>query len=69
MTKRKINITKRKKEILELLAEGYGDKEIAEELVITTNTAKTHIAQMFNMCQVNNRATLVAWGFRNGYLE
>ena len=42
------NLTKREKEVAHLLANGKGDKEIAEELMIESSTAKDHCESISN---------------------
>lgn len=62
-------ITERRKEILELIAEGYNMSQIAERLSIGKATVKTHISEMFLKYRLSNQRELVAWGFRNGVLK
>ncbi len=62
-------ITKRKKEIMELVAEGYKDKEIAEKLIVSPATVKSHLTALFQMLGISTRSELVTWGFRNGILK
>lgn len=49
------SITRREAEILELLAEGARDKEIAEKLDIAENTVKKHVQNILRKLHVNNR--------------
>lgn len=57
MNKEKIypKITLRKREILELLAQGYTDNEISMELHISINTVKTHLKQIYKTLEAKNR--------------
>ena len=48
-------LTEREKEILDLLAQGYLYKEIAEELFISKLTVKKHIHNIYEKLQVQNR--------------
>lgn len=57
--KRKNNITSREAEILELLAEGARDRDIAEKLGIAENTAKKHMQNILRKLHVNNRSAAV----------
>jgi len=52
-------LTKREKQILQLLAEGRKSAAIAEELFISPLTVKTHRATLLHKFQVNNIVTLV----------
>ena len=42
MVQKKIELSSRESEILQLIYEGYTDNEIAEELSISPNTVRTH---------------------------
>lgn len=53
-------LTEREREVLELLAEGKTNKEIAEVLVITTNTVKRHLKSIFAKLEIHTRAAAVA---------
>jgi two-component system nitrate/nitrite response regulator NarP len=53
-------LTEREREVLELLAKGLTNKEIAETLVITTNTVKRHLKSIFAKLDIHTRAAAVA---------
>ncbi len=53
-------LTDREREALDLLAQGLTNKEIAEKLVITTNTVKRHLKAIFEKLDVHTRAAAVA---------
>ncbi len=61
-------LTVREGQILELLAEGLGNKQIAARLGITTNTVKTHLELLFDKLDVASRAEAVATAARAGLL-
>jgi DNA-binding NarL/FixJ family response regulator len=54
------NLTKREQEVLDLLAEGQTEAQIAEELVITTKTVATHIQRVLSKLRVHSRTQAVA---------
>ena len=53
-------LTGREREVLELLSRGMTNKEIAEALVITTNTVKRHLKAIFNKLEVHTRSAAAA---------
>jgi RNA polymerase sigma factor (sigma-70 family) len=53
-------LTDREREVLELLAQGLTNKEIAEKLVITTNTVKRHLKAIFEKLNVHTRSAATA---------
>jgi RNA polymerase sigma factor (sigma-70 family) len=53
-------LTDREREVLDLLAQGMTNKEIAERLVITTNTVKRHLKAVFEKLEVHTRAAAAA---------
>jgi len=61
-------LTRREREILALLADGFGNKQIAARLGISTNTVKTHLELLFDKLDVSSRAEAVATGVRRGLL-
>ena len=56
-------LSDREMEVLELLARGFQNKEIAEALVVTPNTVKYHLKQIFSKMQVSSRSELLAKAF------
>lgn len=48
-------LTEREREILELVAQGLSNQEIAEQLVIGLGTVKNHVHNIFEKLHVNNR--------------
>jgi len=53
-------LTEREREVLDLLAQGLTNKEIAEKLVITTNTVKRHLKAIFEKLGVHTRSAATA---------
>jgi DNA-binding NarL/FixJ family response regulator len=60
------NLTEREIEVLTLLAQGLGNKEIAAQLHITTNTVKRHLKSIYAKLEVNTRAAASAYAIRMG---
>ena len=59
-------LTKREKEVLQMLASGLGNKEIAAKLNISDHTAKFHVGSILGKLGVSTRAEAVATGIRRG---
>ncbi|HPJ22827.1 MAG TPA: helix-turn-helix transcriptional regulator, partial [Clostridia bacterium] len=53
------NISEREREIIEALAQGKTNKEIAAELFISINTVKTHIKNIYRKLDIRNRVQLL----------
>lgn len=53
-------LTEREREVLNLLAQGLTNKEIAKKLFITTNTVKRHLKAIFEKLDVHTRSAATA---------
>lgn len=51
-------LTRREREIAELAARGFSNREIAEELCITETTVKKHLSNIFEKLEINSRERL-----------
>ena len=60
------SLTRRELEVLRMLADGLGNKEIANYLRISEHTAKFHVAQILAKLGAGSRAEAVALGMRRG---
>ena len=56
---RTLGVTEREVKVLELLAGGSSNKEIARQLEISPNTVKTHIASLFAKLDVQRRTQAI----------
>jgi two-component system, NarL family, response regulator YdfI len=61
-------LSAREIEILRMIAEGLGNKEIASKLRISDHTVKFHISSMFAKLGAANRAEAVTLGIRQGLI-
>jgi DNA-binding CsgD family transcriptional regulator len=59
------DLTEREMEVLALLAQGKSEKRVAEELVVSLNTVKTHVKNIYAKAGVHNRDDAVEWYRRN----
>ena len=55
-----LDLSRRETEVLQLLAQGYSDKEIAASLHVGYDTVRTHISHIFEKLHVRSRAGAVA---------
>jgi two-component system nitrate/nitrite response regulator NarL len=62
-------LTRRELEVLGLLADGLGQREIAHRLVISPKTVGTHVERILSKLGVHTRAHAVAMAFRHGLLS
>ena len=61
-------LTTREQEVLALLAEGAGNKEIAAKLSISENTAKFHVSSILGKLGATTRTEAVSRGYRLGLI-
>ena len=62
-------LTRREYQVLDLLASGLSDKEIAEHLVVSEETARTYTKRLLRTLDVNNRVQAVLKGMRCGMVQ
>jgi NarL family two-component system response regulator YdfI len=61
-------LTPREIEVLRMMAEGLGNKEIASKLLISDHTVKFHISSIFAKLGVSSRTEAVTVGIRQGLI-
>ena len=62
-------LTERETEVLELLAEGFANKQIAATLFISTHTVKFHISSLYGKLGASNRTEAVRRGIQLGLIS
>jgi DNA-binding CsgD family transcriptional regulator len=63
-----LGITKRELEILELIAQGMSNREIADKLFVSENTVKTHSSRLFDKLSAKRRTQAVQIGKEMGII-
>jgi two-component system response regulator NreC len=63
------SLSPRENEILQLLAEGYSNKEIAEKLVVSSSTVHTHRSNLMTKLGLNSRRELIQYARKRGLLR
>lgn len=59
-------LSNKENQIVELVAQGFKNKEIASRLFLSEQTIKSHLGRIFRKMQVKNRSQLVSTIIRNG---
>lgn len=62
-------LSSREKEILQLLAQGKSNKEIASDLVISVNTVKVHISNIFQKFDIASRSEAIVYALEHGLID
>jgi DNA-binding NarL/FixJ family response regulator len=63
------DLSEREKEVLSLLAWGYSNKEIANQLKLSIKTIETYKARVSEKLQLRSRTELVRYALRKGWLS
>ena len=62
-------LTRREQEVLQALAEGLSDKEIAARLYVGVGTVRTHIASILAKLEVQSRLQVLVFAVRHGLVQ
>jgi DNA-binding NarL/FixJ family response regulator len=63
------NLTQREQEILTWVAQGYSNKEIARQCLISEYTVKNHLKNIMQKLHLNNRVQLTRYAYEQGWME
>ena len=62
-------VSDREKEVLVLVAQGLTNREIAEKLVISENTARNHVSRILEKLGLARRSEAAAFAAKHGLLK
>jgi len=62
-------ISEREVEVLQLMAKGAANKEIADALSISESTVKTHVGSLFRKLEANDRTEAVTRAIQRGIIK
>ena len=63
------SLSKREREIMDLLAQGLTGEQVAERLFLSPETIKTHIRNAMNKLEANTRVHAIAIALREGFIS
>jgi DNA-binding NarL/FixJ family response regulator len=61
-------LSEREKEVLQLVSQGLGNKDIGKTLYISESTVKNHLRNILDKLHLQNRMQLIAFAYRNGLI-
>ncbi len=62
-------LSRRELEVLQLIARGFNNIQIGEELFIAESTVKKHVSNIYTKLDLNTRAEVTAWAWKNGVVD
>ena len=62
-------LTDREREVMALVGAGLSNQEIAERLVVSPATAKTHVSRVMNKLEARDRAQVVVLAYESGLIQ
>ena len=63
------DLSKREVEVLQLIAEGFTNAEIADKLFTSKRTIESHRQSLLDKTNSNNTATLIKYALSNGLIQ
>ena len=62
-------LSEREMEVVELIAQGKTNKEIAEALIIAEKTARNHVSRILTKLGLTRRSQAAAWAIKAGLYD
>ena len=62
-------LTEREMEVLKLIAKGYTNKKIADQLVVTVGTAKGHVSNILSKLHLADRTQAAVYAWQEGLIQ
>lgn len=62
-------LSEREQDVLQLVTRGYTNKEMAEELIVSAETIKTHMTNILSKLQAKDRTHAAVIGVRHGLVS
>lgn len=63
-----LRLSQREQEVLELVAQGLTNDQIAEQLYLSPGTIRNYVTRLMEKCDVTNRTTLTARALQQGWI-
>lgn len=67
--KEEVRLTKRERDVLDLLVKGYSNKEMAGVMFISEKTVKNHLTSIFRKLEVKDRTQAAIYALKNGLVK
>lgn len=62
-------LSMREKDVLQLIAKGYTNHEIAQRLFISPHTVKNHVSRIYQKIGIDDRTKVALWAVRAGVVS
>jgi NarL family two-component system response regulator LiaR len=63
------NLTEREVDVIKLIAKGYPNRQVAQELLISDRTVSTHVSRILPKLRLENRTQIALYALREGLVD